>query len=264
MFTLTLFRANLAVRRIEAEVTQQAYLAGWSRLSNQSAEWIPAHIEQIAQRFEGHRGSSSTLREQMTRLEDRLAKAQASADAHQDQLDLTPSSISHWTKSSRVLVIVGVTYLAGVGLDYWLGELSLGEWLSLAVAVALVAGPWALGIPVLSPRRARLAAWRAAGLVRRHKRQLHRLTQRLETLRHREAFIARWSHSQISALQQGYRVAFEAASKARERAQRLDQVAAPTITFADIPEPPSPKPTLYPMNGTRVDHPVDLIETGRD
>lgn len=264
MFAFTLFRANRAVRRIEVEVTQQGYRAGLHQLPNQSTSWILAQVERIAQRFEKHRGSSTTLREQIIQLEDRLAKTKDVARVHQTQINLVPG-LSRCTKLSRVLVILGFTYLVGTGLSYWLGtELLLSEWLTLAVSAALLAGPWALGVPVLARRRAQLDGWRTARLVRRQERQLHRLTRRLETLRHREAYIARWTTKQIAALEQVYAVAYEAARKAQQYSAQLDWVPPPTVTFADLPEPPAPKPHLYQTNGTRVDHPIDLIATGRD
>lgn len=264
MFAFKLYLANRAVRRIEVEVTQQGYRAGSYLLPNQSTSWILAQVERIAQRFEEHRGSSMTLREQIIRLEDRLAKAKVIADARPTQIDLAPG-LPHCTKLSRVLVVIGFTYLVGTGLSYWLGtDLLLSEWLTLAVSGALLAGHWALGVPVLSCRRAQLDAWRTAKMVRRQERLLRRLTHRVEMLRHHEAFIARWSTSQIAALRQVYEVAYEAARKAQQYSKQWDEVPPPSVTFADLAEPPAPKPPPYQVNGTRVDHPVDLIETGRN
>lgn len=264
MFSIKRYFANRTVQRLAIETIQQAYRAGLYGLPNHSDSWIPAQIEQIAQRFDRPWGSLTTLQDQIARLEDQLAKAKVTAETRQAQIELVPPRTSPWAITARVLALGGATYVVGTGLAYGFDRtLSPEAWLCLGIATALVAGPWALRIPVLSRRRAQLAARRTAQQVAQLEQEVGHLTERLETLRHREAFISTWKKRHITALLQVYLVAFDAACKAREHEQQLDRVLPPTISFEDVPEPPSPAPQPYATNGTPVDHPVDLIVTGQ-
>ena len=263
MFTIKLYFANRAIRRLTTEVIQQAYRAGLYNLPNHATSWVPAQVEQIAQRFDRPWGSLTTLHGQIARLEDQLEKAKVAAQTRQAQIDLVPSRTSPWTITARVLALCGATYLVGNGLAYSLDlTLSPEGWLCLAIAATLMAGPWAVGIPVLSRHRAQQAARRTAHQAEQLKQELAHLTHRLETLRHREAFISTWKQRHIAALLQVYIVAFDAACKAREREEALDQILPSVHPFEDGPEPPQPTPSFYETNGKAEHHPIDLfVET---
>lgn len=263
MFTIKLYVANRAVRRLTADVIQQAYRAGLYNLPNHSTSWIPAQIEQIAQRFDKPWGSLTTLHGQIARLEDQLENSKVAAQTRQAQIDLVPSRMSPWTITARVLALCGATYLVGNGLAYGLDlGLSPEAWLCLAIAALLMGGPWAVGIPILLRHRAQQAARRTAQQAEQLKQDLAHLTHRLETLRHREAFINNWKQRHIAALLQVYLVAFDAACKARECEEALDQVLPSVHSFDDGPEPPPPTPSFYETNGKAEHHPIDvLVET---